>query len=258
MKTTKTVKAVKTTKTATPKKPIEPVASSKDSQLVKYEGQALDIVAKVKLLSVTNNKSLEMAVALLGNLSSMRKALETHRKSLTAPIREAEKRINEMFRPALAKLDSADDELRAKVTGWRREEAERAEAERREAERRAMESAQRAEELREAGKQKAARKAEERASEAAMEAVSVEAPLRVMEVGSAKVTTRQVWRWEVQDFGAVPKEYFSLDEKKLGAAVRSGVREIPGVRIWSEEQLAVGVGDGGGLLTNVSAELGPV
>jgi hypothetical protein len=47
--------------------------------------------------------------------------------------------------------------------------------------------------------------------------------------------TTTVWKFEVSDWREVPQEYWMIDETKLGKAVRGGLREIPGVKIWSEQ-----------------------
>lgn len=49
--------------------------------------------------------------------------------------------------------------------------------------------------------------------------------------------TRQVARYEITDPLEVPHEYWMIDDKKLAAVVRGGVREIPGVKIWVETQI---------------------
>lgn len=43
------------------------------------------------------------------------------------------------------------------------------------------------------------------------------------------------WKFEVTERLEVPMEYWSIDESKIGQAVRGGAREIPGVKIWSEQ-----------------------
>jgi hypothetical protein len=49
----------------------------------------------------------------------------------------------------------------------------------------------------------------------------------------------KVWKFEITDAVAVPREYLSVDEVLVREAIRSGVREIAGVRIYQEEQLRV-------------------
>lgn len=53
--------------------------------------------------------------------------------------------------------------------------------------------------------------------------------------GGANVSFRTVWKFEVTKPEHVPIGYLTVNEKAISAAVKDGEREIPGVRIWSEE-----------------------
>ena len=44
-----------------------------------------------------------------------------------------------------------------------------------------------------------------------------------------------VRKWEVQDATLISKEYFILDESKIGKLVKAGIESIPGIRIWTEQ-----------------------
>lgn len=57
------------------------------------------------------------------------------------------------------------------------------------------------------------------------------------ESGSAH--TRKRWKFEVVDAMQVPRQYLMVDDRLLRAAVSDGEREIPGVRIYAEDDLAV-------------------
>lgn len=49
------------------------------------------------------------------------------------------------------------------------------------------------------------------------------------------VSYTPVRKWEVQDATAIPREYFILDESKIGKLVKAGIEAIPGIRIWTEQ-----------------------
>ncbi|KJU83916.1 hypothetical protein MBAV_003883 [Candidatus Magnetobacterium bavaricum] len=68
------------------------------------------------------------------------------------------------------------------------------------------------------------------------------APLVVSNIPKVTgVSEREVWKFEVVDASKVPEQYKTVDEKKIGAIVRAlkGITDIPGVRVWSEKQVAV-------------------
>jgi hypothetical protein len=58
------------------------------------------------------------------------------------------------------------------------------------------------------------------------------------EAGS-KVTFRTTPHYEIENEALVPKMYWSIDEKKIGAAVRAGISPIKGVKIWTTEEPVV-------------------
>jgi hypothetical protein len=101
---------------------------------------------------------------------------------------------------------------------------------------------------REIAARRAARLAQEQADEArriAEEAqqaqiAAASAPTAVVEattLGSASATRR--WKGTVVDATRVPREYLVVDQTKINAAVREGVREIPGVLIEQVDGLSV-------------------
>ena len=55
------------------------------------------------------------------------------------------------------------------------------------------------------------------------------------------IQRREVWHFDVIDVAAVPREYLTVDQQKLGAGVRAlkGTTQIPGVRIWAERTVTV-------------------
>ncbi len=53
------------------------------------------------------------------------------------------------------------------------------------------------------------------------------------ETGAA-AHVRKVWKAEVVNEAEIPREYLTVDMKKVNDAVRMGAREIPGVRIFEE------------------------
>jgi hypothetical protein len=73
----------------------------------------------------------------------------------------------------------------------------------------------------------------------------VQAPLMPLvdpstRVAAPGISTREVWRYEVEDPAQVPREYLTIDHTKLGGVVRAlkSAATIPGVRIWVERTIA--------------------
>lgn len=52
-------------------------------------------------------------------------------------------------------------------------------------------------------------------------------------------SAKTIWKHEVTDPAAVPREYCTPDDKAIAFAVKSGVRSIPGVRVYEDKQFVV-------------------
>ena len=67
----------------------------------------------------------------------------------------------------------------------------------------------------------------------------VEEPEKTVRAGAGSATTRQVWTFKIVDPSKVPNEYKVIDEKKIAAVVKAGIRNIPGVEIYPTSSLVV-------------------
>lgn len=62
---------------------------------------------------------------------------------------------------------------------------------------------------------------------------------REMFVEDGKLSKVRKWTWELEDEAVVPKEYLALDAKKIDDAVKQGVRNIPGIKIFEKEEISM-------------------
>ena len=215
---------------------------------VEVQSSIRSMHAQVLTLKVENDETLNTANTMLSQLKSMTTKWEDQRKSITRPMDEAKKRILALFRPADEQLEAMTLELKTKVIAYHREAEAKQAAERRK--------------LVEQAEQQAAAGDTEAAAASALAAVDASTPVlrtAVNDVGSTQL--KSVWTFEVTDVSLVPREYLVVDEKRIRAAVSSGVRDhladgaevtakdaeraafgIPGVRIFQTTQLAVSGG----------------
>lgn len=142
-----------------------------------------------------------------------REAEEANRKSREEATRKAEEesaRLRAIAEEEARKRMASEDELKSM-----REQLERDTAE-------------------------ALRKAEEDARRHAVQAPAVMTPFIPEQERIARADTgaaahvRKAWKAEVEDDAQVPREYLAVDMKRINDAVRMGVREIPGVRIYED------------------------
>jgi len=183
------------------------------------------LVAQASLLTVdTQEKAIE-AGRMLVQLKGWKTQVEQRRQFFTRPLKEHAKRIEALFKPLSEKLDEADATIRTKVLAYRAEAEKKA----REEQAKLMEQAQEAQ----------ATGDNDSALLLATQATELAAPQKTMLLDEGSMQTKKVWDFEVEDHAAIPREFFSFDEKKVRLAIRSGQREIPGLRIFQKEQLAI-------------------
>jgi hypothetical protein len=58
------------------------------------------------------------------------------------------------------------------------------------------------------------------------------------ETGSS-VYFRKYWVWDILDFSLIPGKYHIIDKVAVNQAVKSGIREIPGIRIYETESAII-------------------
>lgn len=222
-----TKKAAKKAVVAVRKKVAElvPAPSPLETALAEVAPAASKLLTMAQAFTITDAATALAANEMLVQLKTIDTAIEAKRKSLTKPLKDEAKRIEAQFRPSADAIEKANLLLREKMLAYRQsEESKLAE------ERKALLA--KAEEAEKAGDSNAA-------LALAQQAMSVETLDTKAAAADGSVSVRMVWDFEVEDLAKVPPEYFVLDEGRVKAAVRSGVRDIPGIRIFQKEQLAV-------------------
>jgi hypothetical protein len=53
------------------------------------------------------------------------------------------------------------------------------------------------------------------------------------------VHLRKDWVWDVLDISLIPPKYLVVDKVAVNQAVKSGIREIPGIRIYETESAII-------------------
>ncbi len=236
--------------------------------LDRFQTDIAQIVAYGESIVITSTEEVEAATEVVARIAKTKKAVKDQRLKITRPLDQAKKAALDQEKEVLAPLEPLDRMLRDGIGNFhaeqerkRRQEQERIERERREAEAKARAEAEAAErEARrleyEAGRRKteeAQARQEEKAEEAHLtaevarlrEKVAQEAPVQqVVSTGptrtaSGTASTRMVWSFEIEDAALIPRNFLKVDESAIRDAVRSGVREIPGVKIEQKPQVAV-------------------
>ena len=190
-------------------------------ELQTIESQISPVVEKAQGYVVDNIKDVDNVSAFLKEIKEMEKIVEDKRITFTKPLNESLKNINDTFKKMREPLEQARDLLTRKILAWKRIESERVAAE-----------------------QAAYRKIQEAEAELCRlqnkpvikEEPIVIAPV-VNKIGNMQTVKR--WTFEVIDFFKVPDEYKELNTTEVNCAIRAGIREIPGLRIYQEESLSI-------------------
>lgn len=192
--------------------------------------QAERLEQAAQALVVQDEATLQEATNMVAWVAKAKKAIEEKRQFFVKPLQEQVKRVNELFKQYAAPLDRADTLLRGKILAYRQEQ----ERKRREEEERLRKLAE-----------KEQKRLEKQAAKNGMPApppIVVPSPPPMAktvqsEMGAAQVRT--VWDFEIVDETQIPREFLMPNVPAIRAAVKAGVRNIPGVRIFQREDLAV-------------------
>jgi len=194
------------------------------------EWNALSIKAEriSEAIAVDSDEEETMAIDSLADIKRFMKQIEDARKNQVDPFNKLVKRVNDIFRPIGDGLVKSESVIKDKVKQWRiKKEAIRQEEERK---RQIEYQKQIAEEQAKAKKEK-------------REAEIVPPPPTIMQTNvrgtPSTASSRKVWKFEVLDETKIPREYLVLDESKIKAMIKTGTREIAGIKIYEDFEISV-------------------
>ena len=193
----------------------------------KFLEQVRSIQAEAGALTVTDDVTFKGAIALAGRAKEIASLVEKARKAAVEEPNAYVKAVNSACKALTEPLDAATNGLKGKINQHQR----KIELARQEQERKA----------REAVEKENARLAKLAAKKGLdVPPVTVVAPVVQKETvhraeSGASVHMRKSWKWELMNRAVVPDEYLMLDEKAVNAAVKAGIRQIVGIRIFEAE-----------------------
>lgn len=222
------------------------------------------LVRDLAEIQVTDDDTNERANSALVAARACWKQLEERRVAVKEPALAFGRKVDAFYRAAQDPLKTVADQLGQRALQYRQRLAAEAQKRQQEAEERAREARREAERVK-AEQEAAARKAAEtgapapevdpfadvEAETAAAQAAAIAAqpvpvqPKTQRVAGGGSVGTREVVRWEVADFAAIPREFLCVDERKVAAIVKAAGKDapstvtIPGIRVYVEQELAV-------------------
>lgn len=63
-------------------------------------------------------------------------------------------------------------------------------------------------------------------------------PVKISQ-GGENATVRMIWDFEIDDITKVPAEYITIDERAVRAAIKTGIREVPGLKIYQKPSITI-------------------
>jgi hypothetical protein len=214
--------------------------------------QALAVAVQVKALSIVSSDEYLVAGNELVRLREMRKRAQERVDRLRKPAYDAYQATLELQRDVMKPYDEAEAFLDRGMAGYRqREKNERlrleAEENRRRREEAEAEAKRKAKELAEADAKVAEAQGQPEVAAQIRQQPLPLTPVRVQNVVLPKdvpkvkgiIERAPVWKWRVRpgEDHLVPREYLTLNEKAINAAVtnQKSLTNIAGIEVWDEE-----------------------
>lgn len=194
---------------------------------MKYHDLIDDMVQKAQAHEVKDDSTVKAAVTIAGEAKELSKKIEAQRKEIIEEPGKFVKTVNAFCKEFTNKLGKIESSLKFKIGQYQH----KVELERRKQE----------ETIRKANEE-LQKKLDAEAKKSGVEAPKVTPmPLpkqegtvaRSSETGAAAHIRKQ-WKAEIVDPEKVPREFCSPDMKKISEAIKMGIREIEGVRIFED------------------------
>lgn len=167
---------------------------------------------------ITNPEQYTNAGDVLKAVKNKIKSLEEQRKSYTAPLDEAKKKLMADFKEVITPLEELENKIKSTMISWASAEQKRLDAEQARIDAEAL------------AKAKA-----EKISEVVVPLVNTQVKTQRGTFSTTTLVKR--WTWKLVDLEKVPRQYLTLDSPSITYAVREGKRQIEGIEIYQEEGL---------------------
>jgi len=191
------------------------------NELQTIQSNGMELIELANAHMVIDQSQADEANEILTKINHGLKQIEAKRTSFTAPLNQSLKEINASFKKMVEPIKYAKDELTSRLMTWRRQEQSMIDAEREKA-------------VREEERRRKIQEAHAAKGHVVKEDITpVVKPIPFSVNDTTKVQKR--WTHEIEDEALVPREYLIVNGPAITAAVRAGVRDIPGVKIYQKE-----------------------
>jgi len=194
---------------------------------------------KMAETTITKQSDVDTANDALDKINFAIKKLEEKRTSITQPINQSLRDINDIFKSVSKPLSDASDTLSGKVMSWRLAERQRIEKENKrlqdevDARNKKIED----EQIRKLNIQKSHERRGHKTKQLSEAVYETAAPQLPDLEQSDSTRVRKDWAWEMVDSKKIPRKYLSIDTVAISKAVRT-LKEscsITGIRVYQKE-----------------------
>ena len=190
---------------------------------------------QAQTLIVQDEVTFAGAADFLSKVKVRIKRLDSMKEDLTRPFADALKEARNKFKMMSEPYEQMEASLKSKMNAYIQLKEAQAQKEAYEAKLKADEENNR----RIIEQQRAEAKGEPVKEVELVEATPVEAPKTQVRTESGVTYVTKKWKARITDEKIVPREYLGVDQVKVNDAIKSGVREIPGIEIFEESTVAV-------------------
>ncbi len=199
----------------------------------------------VKNLVIENDADNQAACSSLREISIFKKALKTQREDLEKPHKEELNRIKDAFSSPQKFTDEAEALFREKINTYALSRFKNSVLSSKERQNQLENIALKELEALEAKKQDA-KKYDDVTKQALIDAIN-EKQEKLYDVeddynlnlSNEFANFKLIWSFDVSDLSKVPAEFLLIDTKKVNEAIKSGVRDIPGLNIFQKPIVSI-------------------
>ena len=197
-----------------------------------FDGLVSDMERQSKELVVNSTASAQAATEMIAQVKDIEDKIESRRKEIIDVPDKFVRKTNAFVKPMIDRLKAIEGKggiINRKLSNY----SMKVELQRREIERKQNEARI---ELQKQVDAEAKAKGVESVTIAPVAMPTKKEPVRSDSAVSSAV---MVWKHEVIDASAVPREYLMVDDKAITAAVKAGIRNVAGVRIFEDAEMRV-------------------
>jgi hypothetical protein len=188
-----------------------------------------DVVQAAQSIIVSDSNGEVMAASFLGKVKSVLKKIEAKRKEYVAPLNDVVGTINSDAKKSAAPFVQAESIIKKALSDY----AVELDKKRRDEE--AARSAEQRKLLEQAVVAAPAKQEEILEKIGDIESAPLPAVTKGAYSDSGMVSYRKVWKWRVKSENDIPRQYLTVHDASITAAVRCGVRDITGIEIYEEK-----------------------